>query len=74
MLKLSNKTAKTNLEKAQLFAKRVQRNFNIESHLFRKSHFDRINQFIEAHSYDFTPSDPLHDNLTDTALMIKATQ
>ena len=57
---------KTNLEKAQLFAKRVERNFGIESHLFRKSHFDRINKFEEAHSYHFTPLDSLNDNVTDT--------
>ena len=42
MLKLGNKTAKTNPEKAQLFAKSVERNFDIESHLFSKSQFDRI--------------------------------
>ena len=33
MLKLSNKTAKTNPEKTQLVAKSVKRNFGIESHL-----------------------------------------
>ena len=41
-------------------------NFGIESHLFRKSHFDRINKFVEAHSYHFTPLDSLNDNVTDT--------
>ena len=66
MLKLGNKTAKTNPEKAQLFAESVERNFVIESHLFRKSHFDRINKFVEAHSYHFTPLDLLHDNITHT--------
>ena len=66
MLKLGNKTAKTNPEKAQLFAESVERNFSIESHLFLKSHFDRINKFVEAHSYHFTPLDSLHDNVTDT--------
>ena len=65
-LKLGNKTAKTNPEKAQLFAESVERNFGIDSHLFRKSHFDRINNFVEAHSYRFTPLDSLHDNVTDT--------
>ena len=49
-LKLGNKTAKTNPEKAQLFAERVERNFGIESHLFSKSQFDRINKFVEAHT------------------------
>ena len=66
MLKLGNKTAKTSPEKAQLFAESVERNFGIESHLFSKSQFDRINKFVEAHSYHFTPLDSLHDNITDT--------
>ena len=61
-----NNTAKTNAEKAQLFAKSVERNFGIESHLFWKSHFDCINKFIEAHSYHFTPLDSLHDYKTET--------
>ena len=65
-LKLGNKTAKTNPEKAQLFAKSVERNFGIESHLFSKSQFDHINKFVESHSYHFTPLDSLHDNITDT--------
>ena len=66
MLKLGNKTAKTNPEKAQLFVESVERNFGIESHLFSKSQFDRINKFVEAHSYHFTPLGSLHDNITDT--------
>ena len=65
MLKLGNKTAKTNPENAQLFAESVKRNFGIESHLFSKSQFDRINKFVEAHSNHFTPLDLLHDNITD---------
>ena len=64
--KLRNTTAKTNPEKAQHFAESVKRNFGIESHLFRKSHFDRTDKFEEAHSYHFTPLDSLHDNVTDT--------
>ena len=66
MLKLGNKTAKTNPENAQLFAESVKRNFGIESNLFQKSHFDRIDKFAEAHSYHFTPLDSLHYNVTDT--------
>ena len=66
MLKLGNKTAKAKPKKAQLFAESVKRNLGTESNLFRKSHFDRINKFIEAHSYHFTPLDSLHDNITDT--------
>ena len=65
-LKLGNKTAKTNPEKAQLFAESVERNFGIESHLFSKSQFDRINKFVEAHSYHFTPLNSLYDSITDT--------
>ena len=61
MLKLGNKTAKANPEKAQLFAESVERNFGIESH-----QFDRINKFVEAHSYHFTPLGSLYDNITDT--------
>ena len=57
MLKLGNKTAKTNPEKDQLFAESVERNFGIESHLFSKSQFDPINKFVEAHSYHSTLSD-----------------
>ena len=48
VLKLGNRTAKTNSEKVQLFAESVERNFGIESHLFRKSDFDRIDKFVEA--------------------------
>ena len=62
-LKLGNKTATTNPEKDQLFAESVERNF--ESHLFRKSHIDCINKFVEAHSYHFTPLDSTHDSITD---------
>ena len=65
-LKLGNKTAKTNPKKAQPFAESVERNFDIESHWFRKSHFDRINKFVEAHSYHFTPLDSLNDITADT--------
>ena len=46
-------------------AQSVERNFGIESHLFRKSHFDRINKFVEAHSYHFTTLDSIHDSITD---------
>ena len=66
MLKLGKKTAKTNPEKAQPFAESVERNFGIESHLFIKSQFDRINKFVEAHSSHFTPLDSIHDSITDT--------
>ena len=38
----------------------------LRSLLFSKSQFDRINKFVEAHSYHFTPLDSLYDNITDT--------
>ena len=44
MLKLGNKTAKTNPEKVELFTESVERNFGIESHLFRKLHFKVFSQ------------------------------
>ena len=66
MLKLGNKTAKTNPEEAQLLAENVERNFSIESHLFSKSQFDRINKFIEADAYHFIPLDSHYGNITDT--------
>ena len=62
----SKSTSESSLFSAQLFAESVERNFGIESHLFSKSQFDRINKFVEAHSYHFTPLDSLHDNKTDT--------
>ena len=65
-LRLGNKTAKTNPEKAQIFAESVERNFGIESYLFRESHFDCIDKFVEASSYHFTQLDSIHDNVTDT--------
>ena len=65
-LRLGNKTAKTNPEKAQLFAESIERNFGIESHLFSKSQFDRINKFVETNSYHFTPLDSLYNNRKDT--------
>ena len=66
MLKLGNRTAKTNPEKVQLFVESVEKNFGIESHLFRKSHFDSMNKFVEARSYHFTLLDSLNNNLTNT--------
>ena len=66
MLKLGNKTAKTNLKKAQLFAKSFERSFSIESHLLGNSQFYHINKFVEAHSYHFTQLDSIHANMTDT--------
>ena len=55
-----------NPEKAQLFAETVERMFGIESHLFRKSHFESISKFVEAHSYHFAQFDSLHHDVRDT--------
>ena len=33
--------------------------------MFSKSQSDRINKFVEAHSYHFTRLDSLHNNITD---------
>ena len=62
----TTRTHVASVRKAQLFAESVIRKYGIESHLFSKSHFDRVNKFVEAHSYHFTPLDSLSDNLTDT--------
>ena len=75
MLKLGNKTAKTNPEKAQLFA---ERNFGIESHLFRRSHLtsDTIVMYGEAvemlYYIDFKPYkiEPFVSSLTPVTKML----
>ena len=51
-LRLDAKTAKTNADKAQLFAESVKRHFGIQSDNFDLKHFDEVNQFIED------PEDP----------------
>ena len=58
-LQLDAKTAKTNADKAQLFAKSVQRHFGIQSNNFDSNHFDEVNQFIEdTYEYFYPPEDP----------------
>ena len=55
----ANKVAKTNADKAQLFAESVERNFDIESDHFDSNHFDEVNKFIEDnHRYFYPPEDP----------------
>ena len=55
----ANKVAKTNADKAQLFAKSVERHFGIESDHFDWNHFDEVNKFIEDnHRYFYSPEDP----------------
>ena len=54
-----NKVAKTNADKAQLFAESVERHFGIESDHFDSNHFDEVNKFIEdSHRYFYPPEDP----------------
>ena len=54
-----NKVAKTNADKAQLFAESVERHFGIESDHFDSNHFDDVNKFIEDnHRYFYPPEDP----------------
>ena len=53
------KVAKTNANKAQLFAESVERHFGIESKHFDSNHFDEVNKFIEDnHKYFYPPEVP----------------
>ena len=56
-----NKVAKTNTDKAQLFAESVKKHFNIESNHFDSNHFDEVNQFIEDNHGSFHPSEDQDD-------------
>ena len=51
-LRLDVKTAKTNADKAQIFAESVERHFGTQSDNFDSNHFDEVNQFIED-NYEF---------------------
>ena len=55
----ANKVAKTNADKAQLFAESVERHFGIESDHFDSNHLDDVKKFIEDnHRYFYPPEDP----------------
>ena len=55
-MRLDAKTAKTNADKAQLFA---ERHFGIQSNNFDSNHFDEVNQFTEDnYEYFYPPEDP----------------
>ena len=55
----ANKLAKTNADKAQLFAESVEKHFGIESDHFDSNRFDEVNKFIEDnHQYFYPPEDP----------------
>ena len=58
-LHYANKVAKTNADKAQLFAESVERHFCIKNGHFDSNHFDEVNKFIEDnHRYFYPPADP----------------
>ena len=58
-LRHTNKVAKTNTDKAQLFAESVERHFSIESDHFDSNHLDEVNKFSEDnHRYFYPPEDP----------------
>ena len=53
-LRQANKVAKTNADKAQLFAESVERYFGIESDNFDSNQFHQVNKFIEdSHRHDY---------------------
>ena len=54
-----DKVAKTNANKAQFFAKLVERHFGIKSEHFDSNHFHAVNKFIQDnHRYFHPPEDP----------------
>ena len=58
-LQLDMRTAKTNADKARLFAESVERHFGIQSNNFDSNHFDEVSQFIEDnYEYFYLPEDP----------------
>ena len=58
-LQHASKVAKTNADKAQLFAESVKRHFGIESVHFDSNHFSEVNKFIEDnYQYFYPPEDP----------------
>ena len=64
-MRLDSKTAKTNADKAQLFAESVERHFGIQSDNFDSKHFNKVNQFIEDNYVYFYPLEDLDDYRVD---------
>ena len=64
-LTLDNKTAKTNADKAELFAESVESQFGIECNNFEDTNLREINEFVEANPYIFTPLDSTNDGTND---------
>ena len=64
-LRHANKVANTNADKAQLFAKFVERHFGTKSDHFDSNHFDEVKKFIEDnHRYFYSPEDQMTTDLT----------
>ena len=58
-LQHASKVAKTNADKAQLFAESIERHFGIESVHVDSNHFTEVNRFIEDnYQYFYSPEDP----------------
>ena len=64
-LRLGTKTAKTNANKAQLFAKSIERHVGIQNDNFDFNHFDEVNQFIEDNFEYFYPPEDLDNHRLD---------
>ena len=58
-LRQASKVAKTNADKAQLFAESFERHFGIERDHFDSNHFHEVNKFVEDnHRCFYPPEDP----------------
>ena len=58
-LRHDDKVAKTDTDKAQIFAESVEIHFGIESEHFDSNHFNEVNQFIEDnYACFYPPEDP----------------
>ena len=64
-MRLDAETAKTNADKAQLFAESIERHFGIQSNNFDSNYFDEVNQFIEDNYEYFYPPEDLSDYRSD---------
>ena len=63
-----DKVAKTNADKAQLFAESAERHFGIESEHFYSNQSNEVNKFIEDnHRYFYPPEDP-YDYIFDVGM------
>ena len=64
-LRHDDKVAKTNSDKAQLFAGSVERQFGIESQHFDSNRFNEVNKFIEDNHRNFYPPEDPDDHRFD---------